>query len=134
MCAARHKPEPLIRPGSGVTGHRSLRRRDTEPSRLGRSESHHQKMSGIIKTIEVDRKKRQETLSVTLRYSGSKSKRIMSSCVQLRTYTLRQLQNLLSKIPNFSILETYDFSYDIDQPVPLNESSEDIILILQNNG
>lgn len=92
------------------------------------------KMSGIIKTIEVDRKKRLETLSVTLRYSGSKPKRIMSSCVQLRTYTLRQLQNLLSKIPNFSILETYDFSYDIDQPVPLNESSEDIILILQNNG
>ncbi len=91
------------------------------------------KMSGIIKTIEVDRKKRLETLSVTLRYAGPKPKKIMSSCVQLRTYTLRQLQNLLSKIPNFSILETYDFSYDINQPVLLSESSEDIILVLQNN-
>jgi len=93
-----------------------------------------EKLSGIIKTIEVDKKKRLETLSVTLRYSGSKSKKIMSSCVQLRTYTLGQLQSLLSKISDFSILETYDFSYDINQPVPLTESSEDIILILQNNG
>ena len=91
------------------------------------------RLSAMIQTVAVDRKKRLETLNVTLHYSAPKSRKTIRSCVRLRTYSLRQLRILLSKVPEFSLRETYDFSYDVNEPVPMNRSSEDIILILQNN-
>ena len=92
------------------------------------------RLSAMIKTVAVDTRKRLETLNVTLRYSAPRSRKTIRSRVQLRTYTLRQLRRLLSKVPEFSIQETYDFSYDVNEPVPLNGCSEDIVLILQNTG
>ena len=86
----------------------------------------------MIQTVAVDRRKRLETLNVTLRYTAPNRKKTIRSRVRLRTYSLRQLRRLLSKVPEFSIRETYDFSYDVNEPVPLNGSSEDILLILQN--
>ena len=90
------------------------------------------RLSAMIQTDAVDRRKRLETLNVTLRYSAPKSRKTIRSRVRLRTYTLQQLRRLLSKVPEFSLRETYDFSYDVNEPVPLNGSSEDIVLILQN--
>ena len=86
----------------------------------------------MIQTVAVDRRKRLETLDVTLHYSAPKSRKTIRSCVRLRTYSLRQLRSLLSKVPEFSLRGTYDFSYDVNEPVPMNGSSEDIVLILQN--
>ncbi len=90
------------------------------------------RLSAMIRTVAVDRRKRLETLHVTLRCSAPQGRKTIRSRVQLRTYTLRQLRRLLSKVPEFSIRETYDFSYNVNEPVPLTESSEDIVLILQN--
>jgi SAM-dependent methyltransferase len=40
---------------------------------------------------------------------------------QLRTYTARQFRRLLDSVPSLELCNVYDFRYDIEQPVALND-------------
>lgn len=51
-----------------------------------------------------------------------------------RTYTADQFQLLLAEVPAFEVAAMYDFSYDLEQPLELDESSEDVVFILRARG
>lgn len=81
--------------------------------------------------LELDRKKRKETLKVVLRPETSIKKESHTSIYPLRTYTLKQLNRLLDKTCVFKIDSVYDEYYDINQPISLNDKSDYSVLVLR---
>ncbi|WP_432798091.1 class I SAM-dependent methyltransferase [Poriferisphaera sp. WC338] len=49
-----------------------------------------------------------------------------------RTYNLKQLQSLITSVPDFTHLATYSFHHDITDPITLGEELDNV-LILQKN-
>lgn len=48
-----------------------------------------------------------------------------------RTYTRQQFDTLVSEIPEFEIEAMYDFSYDLNRPIKVDDHSEDVVYILK---
>lgn len=65
-------------------------------------------------------------------YKPTESLRI-DDCLVLRSYTYRQFASMLKKVPEWTIESAYDFGYDIDEPIEIDESTEDIVYILKRN-
>jgi hypothetical protein len=87
--------------------------------------------------LGLDKKKRTETLKVILRIktSGvrfkSGSKQEYESIYQLRTYTLKQFNRLLSNTNVFEIINVYDHYYDLSRPAILNEMTDYGVFVLR---
>jgi SAM-dependent methyltransferase len=79
----------------------------------------------------IDRKARIEHLGIHIDvFTPSKRLRIVDH-MEYRSYQKSQFQSLLKKVPEFEIAETYDFSYDINQPSKVTAASEDVVYILR---
>lgn len=79
----------------------------------------------------IDRKQRMEHLGITLDiYTPTKHERIVDH-MDYRTYTKQQFQALLKKVPEFEIAETYDFSYNAEEPIEVSTSTEDVVYLLR---
>lgn len=85
-----------------------------------------------LKVTEWDRRKRIETLriSMLIRKPNQEPTRVRSE-IYLRTYRVQQLQSLLKKIPELELVETYDFWYEIDEPIKLTRDSSDSLLVFR---
>jgi len=85
-----------------------------------------------LRATEWDKRKRVETLriSMLIRKPKQEPTRVQSE-IQLRTYRLAQLQSLLAKVPELELVETYDFWYEIDEPVKLTRDSSDSLLVFR---
>jgi len=57
----------------------------------------------------------------------------INDCLVLRSYTFRQFAALIKKVPEWSIEDAYDFGYDIDEPIEVDASTEDVVYILKRN-
>ena len=78
-----------------------------------------------------DRKRRQETFSMTFDiYMPTKSFRI-EDAISFRTYTASEIARLINCVGSFEIAATYDFAYDINQPIAVDSNTEDVVYILQ---
>lgn len=77
-------------------------------------------------------KERLETLRVSMLIrKGEKEPIRVKTEMTLRSYTLTQLKKLLAKVPEFELVESYDFWYEIDEPVKLSRDSSDTLLVLR---
>lgn len=82
-------------------------------------------------TIETNRRKRQETVGMTFDvYTPSESFRLENR-IAFRTYTSRQMDDLIVSVPELEIADTYDFAYDIDKPIKVDGAVEDIVYVLR---
>jgi hypothetical protein len=63
-------------------------------------------------------------------YRPTGSMRI-DDCLVLRSYTYKQFDSLVKKVPEWTIEAAYDFSYDIQEPIEIDESTEDVVYILK---
>ncbi len=82
-------------------------------------------------------KKRIETLQVILKINKTRDRfksvteKKYESVYQLRTYTLKQFNRLLSKTNVFEIVNVYDHYYDLSRPVVLNEMTDYGVFVLR---
>jgi SAM-dependent methyltransferase len=82
-------------------------------------------------TKRRDLKRRNEELGITFDvYTPTRQFRIEDE-MHYRIYTARQFRNLLRRVPEFQVTETYDFCYEIDQPVEIEAETEDVVFVLQ---
>ena len=82
-------------------------------------------------TIHLDPRKRRERLGMTLDiYMPTRSFRLVDEMV-FRTYTVAQFRRLLGRVQELEVVETYDFTYRIDQPHKLRGDSEDVVFVLR---
>jgi hypothetical protein len=82
-------------------------------------------------TTHRDLKLRQETFSMTFDiYTPTKSFRIEDS-ISFRTHTASEMAKLINSIGSLEIAATYDFAYDINQPISVDTQTEDVVYILR---
>lgn len=55
----------------------------------------------------------------------------IDDCLVLRSYTWRQFASMVKKVPEWKIEAAYDFGYDIDDPIEIDASTEDVVYILK---
>ena len=63
-------------------------------------------------------------------YTPTRSFRIVDELV-FRTYTQAQLFRLLGRVPELELVGTFDFTYQIEEPIEIHASTQDIVLILR---
>jgi len=80
--------------------------------------------------LDVNRKRREETLRINLKVGSGSGTRRYRSEYKLRTYTPGQFLDLLGKSGCFDIKAVYDHSYNPEFSVTLDNNSEDVVLIL----
>jgi len=79
----------------------------------------------------VDSRKRLETCGISYHIRTPKLTRRIRSELVLRTYSARQMKNLLKKIHKLELVATHDFDYEIDATSPITPETEDVMLVLR---
>lgn len=80
---------------------------------------------------ELDLKKRNERIGMTFDvWTPTRQLRLVDE-MNYRTYTAPQMERLLARIPELEVLETYDFHYDIEDPVTVDDTLEDVVFVLR---
>lgn len=78
-----------------------------------------------------DLRRRRETCGVTYDVMTPSRHLRLSDEVTFRTYTWQQLRRLVRGISAWELAATHDFSYDLNTPVAVTSTSEDVILVLR---
>lgn len=82
-------------------------------------------------SINLDRRRRRERVGFTFEvYTPTRQFRLTDE-LDFRTYTYPQFEQLLAKVPELELAETYDFAYDVDQPIRVTGRTEDVIFVLR---
>jgi SAM-dependent methyltransferase len=84
-----------------------------------------------LRVLETDLRKRIEKLRVSLLVRTKKDTLRLRDEFQLRRYTAAQFRRLLAKVPAWELCDVYDFWYEIDQPLVLNNELSDTVFILR---
>lgn len=80
---------------------------------------------------ELDLKGRNEKLGMNLDiYTPTSHKQIQDE-MNYRTYTAKQMQTLLNRVPELEIAAVHDFCYEIDTLIEIDETSEDVVYVLR---
>lgn len=79
----------------------------------------------------IDARKRYEYLGMKISvYTPTKHLEIEDEMIY-RTYSVDQIRRLIRKVPAFDWVASYDFAYDLDEPVDIDGSTEDVVLVLR---
>ncbi len=81
--------------------------------------------------MSIDSKQRVEMVGMMLDVTTPTRKLKLVDEMPFRMYTARQFRQLLARVPELELLETYDFDLDIDAPVEVDGRSEDVIFVLR---
>jgi SAM-dependent methyltransferase len=92
-----------------------------------------------LRVLETDRRRRIEKLRVCLlvRRGGKGGKKGTGRELRLRhefpfrMYTAGQFRRLLRTVPSLELCDVYDFWYEIDQPLKLDDRMADTVFILR---
>ena len=88
-------------------------------------------VNSLMWTKKRDHRRRDETLGMTFDvYTPTQHLRIEDE-MHYRMYTLRQMRRLLETAPQFEIAQTYDFCYEIDHPIRIDGTTEDVVYVLR---
>ena len=87
-----------------------------------------------IRSWAPDSKTRLEAIRSRLRIEeAGKPPRVQDTHWHFRTYDAAQLRRLLKKVPSLELVACYDFNCDIHSPRELDDTQEDIVLILRRH-
>ena len=82
-------------------------------------------------SMGVDRRKRQERVGMTMDvFTPTRTFRLAQE-MNFRTYTWPQMRRLLERVGKFQIAATYDFCYDLDEPIEVGAATQDVVFVLQ---
>lgn len=65
---------------------------------------------------------------------GPHGRRRFSEVLKFRTYTAKQILKTTRRISSLELVGSYDFTYDINNPVALDQQSKDTILVFRRRG
>ncbi len=88
-------------------------------------------VTATLRVLTTDRRRRLEAIRISLLVrSRSKEVRLRHD-FQFRMYTAAQFRRLLAKVPSLQLRDVYDFWYEIDRPLKLDNEISDTVFILQ---
>ena len=88
-------------------------------------------VSTDLRVVAFDRRRRIESLQVSLRVRRGERQWRFRGRFDLRLYTAAQIRSLLASVPQFELCDVFDFWYEIDYPLELNDVISDTVLILK---
>lgn len=91
----------------------------------------HVQVNSRMWSKRIDRKGRMEYLGMTLDIWMPTKHFQIEDEMRYRTYTAAQMSDLLSRVPEFEHVATYDFAYNMKQPVNIGTTTQDVVLILR---
>ncbi|MDA8745075.1 class I SAM-dependent methyltransferase [Rubripirellula amarantea] len=82
-------------------------------------------------TVGRDPKSRVERFGIYFDvHRPSESFRIIDELV-LRSYTPKQMDSLIESSDGWEVIETYDFSYELDEPIEVDSTTEDVVYVMR---
>ncbi len=84
-----------------------------------------------LRVLSSSRRRRLETLRISLLVRRRDRLKRLRDEFPLRLYTAAQFRRLLSKVPRLRLCGVYDFWYDIEHPLKLDNQMSDTVFILQ---
>jgi len=91
-------------------------------------------VSTDLRVIATDLRRRIESLQVSLRVRRGEKMWRFRSRFDLRLYNATQIGKLLESVPALALCDVYDFWYEIDEPLELNDVISDTVFILKKRG
>jgi SAM-dependent methyltransferase len=88
-------------------------------------------VSTDLRVIATDSRRRIETLQVSLRVRRGEKLWRFRGRFDLRLYNANQLRKLLASVPALALCDVYDFWYEIDSPLELNDTISDTVFVLR---
>jgi SAM-dependent methyltransferase len=80
---------------------------------------------------DCDTRKRKESVGMSFDvYTPTKQFRIEDRVV-FRTYSASQMKALIAEVKELELVETYDFGYDIKNPIEVDTATEDVVYVLR---
>lgn len=84
-----------------------------------------------MRVLETDWRRRQERLRFNLRVRHGQRDLKLRTDYPLRLYRASQLAELINSIDAFELCDVFDFWYDLDEPLQLDEEISDTVLVLR---
>ncbi len=91
-------------------------------------------VSTDLRVVAFDRRRRIESLQVSLRVRRGDRQWRFRGRFDLRLYTAAQIRSLLASVPAFELCDVYDFWYEIDYPLELDNVISDTVLVLRKRN
>src|SRR5438552_16058446 len=90
------------------------------------------KVTVTLRVLHIDLRRRLENFRVSLlvRHRAPKEVRLRHE-FHVRTYTARQFRRLLDSVPSLELCDVYDFRYDIEHPLSLNDQMAYSVFVLR---
>ena len=109
---------------------------DIDPESTERWSARHSstRVTFSLKVLDSNRRKRIETIRFRLNVTtGTNAKRKLKfeDAFPLRMYTAPQFRQLLKSVPQFEMIDVFDFWYDIDDPLKLDNQITDSVFVLR---
>ncbi len=87
-----------------------------------------------LRVLATDRRRRLETLRISLLARRPGREFRLRHDFQFRMYTAGQFRRLLAKVPSLELADVYDFWYEIENPMELNDEISDTVFVLRRKG
>ncbi|MEM6656160.1 MAG: class I SAM-dependent methyltransferase [Planctomycetota bacterium] len=82
-------------------------------------------------SIKVDRRRRVEEVGMRFDVYTPSNQFRLENRVDFRTYTARQMDDLIKSVPTLEVADTFDFAYNLDEPLEIDGETEDVVYILR---
>jgi SAM-dependent methyltransferase len=93
----------------------------------------HLSINTHLQTYDLDLRRRAERCTMRMDVHTPKiSFQIVDELV-FRTYTQSQLRSLLACAPELEVAAVYDFSYNLDDPIEIRATTQDVVLMLRKH-
>ncbi len=90
-------------------------------------------ISADLRVTATDRRRRIESLQISLRVRRGEKLWRFRGKFDFRLYTAPQFRRLLASVPAFELCDVYDFWYEIDEPLKLDNNMSDTVFILRKS-
>lgn len=84
----------------------------------------------------VDRTPAQRLETYRMKYEVTKpaGREVLEDQFNFLTYNVKQVTDLIASEPRWEIASVFDFAYDIQAPIVLNDQTEDVVFVLRRVG
>jgi SAM-dependent methyltransferase len=89
------------------------------------------KVTVTLRVLRIDRASRIENLMVCLLIRRRSKQIRLRHEFQVRTYTAKQFKLLLGSVPLLELCDVYDFQYDVEHPLLLNDKMGYTVFVLR---
>ncbi len=89
------------------------------------------RVSYTLRVLQTNRRRRRERLRISMLVRRGDRKLRLRDEFEFRMYTAAQFRALLRTVPALELCDVYDFCYEIEEPLELNDEITDTVFILR---